>query len=91
MFQRQPSSSRSGTWTGTPPAALTIAIVGGHSGSGMITSSPGSSSAWNTAYRPCVPPLVTSSSSSDPIGMPFFLRIFSANALRSGGMPTVGR
>ena len=91
MFQRKRKSSRNGTCTAFPPAAWIIAMVGGHSGSGTITSSPGSSNAWNTAYNPCVPPLVTRISSSDSTGMWFLVRIFSANALRSGGMPAVGR
>ncbi len=45
MSQRNPRCSRSGTGTGTPRAAMMMAIVGGHSGSGTITSSPGSSTA----------------------------------------------
>ena len=73
------------------PAATAIAIVGGHSGSGTIISSPGSKSAWSAAQIACVPPLVGTISSGLPIGMPFFVRIFSASSSRSRGTPVVGR
>ena len=40
--QRHPSPSCSGTATGIARAAIAMAIVGGHSGSATMTSSPGS-------------------------------------------------
>jgi hypothetical protein len=52
---RQPRDSWSGQGTGTPRASRMLPAAGGHSGSGTITSSPGSSSAWqmmNSAWMP---------------------------------------
>jgi hypothetical protein len=68
---------------------MTLPAAGGHSGSGISTSSPGSSTLWQTANMPWMPPLVTITSSGAPIGMPLRFRSFSTSRSMSGGIPVV--
>ena len=78
---RQPRSRATGQRTTTPRAERTVPAAGGHCGSGMMTSSPGFSSAWKRMNSPWIPPFVTRTSSGNRPGRRSSRRSFSASKL----------
>ena len=59
----KPSSSVVGRWTATPSCCAIWSKYGGKHGSGVMTSSPGSMSAWSARWSDWTPPAMTSTSS----------------------------
>ncbi len=63
--------------------------MGVQKGEKTSTSSPGSTTDWKAAKRPCMPPFMTTTSSSRAV-MRLRARSFSAAAARSSAMPEEG-